>query len=342
MSSIFYFLYIISYQYFFSSIIISTRTISSRNLKVQELSIINLKMDDNFMNSRKLHQKEVESFLNSKFSSQSWKFTYPGGHGNETYFARSDNKVYFVKLGSEVAKYQVMASIGLTPLILTEGSLEDGTSIMVQTYIEGQTPTRRDYQTHLEDFATALHKVHHSAELKQVLPEVSTDKYSAIGLQVLNEIQTRWNKFRHLVPRSADLVDEGIIQLREKVKGFQGTGLVASHNDICNANWIITPDIKLYLIDLDSMSIDDPALDIGAILWWYYPPEIRQEFLEIVGYADHNEFMTRMRVRMAMHCLNIILPRENSFDTFDPNSFSENLTDFKAIIAGEENPQGYD
>jgi len=299
-------------------------------------------MDDHFMNFRKLHQKEVESFLINQFSSDSWEFTYPGGHGNETYIARSDRKIFFVKLGSHVARYIALASIGLTPPVLTEGFLEDGTSIMVQTYIEGRTPTRRDYHTHLDDFASAIHKVHHSAEVNQTLPEVSTDEYSTIGLQVLNKIQTRWNKFRSLVPRSTDLVDEGIIQLREKVKGFQGTGLVASHNDICNANWIITPDIKLYLIDLDSMSIDDPALDIGAILWWYYPPEIRQEFLEIVGYADYNEFMTRMRVRMAMHCLNIILPRENSFDTFDPNSFSENLTDFKAIIAGEENPQGYD
>jgi thiamine kinase-like enzyme len=298
-------------------------------------------MDDHFMNSRKPHQNEVESFLINQFFRDTWEFTYPGGHGKETYFARNGKEVYFVKLESQAARYQAMASIGLTPPILTEGFLEDGTSIMVQTYIEGRTPTRRDYQTHFEDFATALHKVHHSAELKQALPEVSNDNYSAIGLQVLNEIQTRWNKFRSLVPGSADLVDEGIIQLREKVKGFQGTGLVASHNDICNANWIITPDIKLYLIDLDSMSIDDPALDIGAILWWYYPPEMRQEFLEIVGYADDHEFKTRMQFRMAMHCLNIILPRDNSFDSFDPDAFSENLTDFKAIIAGNKNPQGY-
>jgi hypothetical protein len=56
------------------------------------------------------------------------------------------------------------------------------------------------------------------------------------------------------------------------------------------------------------MSLDDPTLDVGAILWWYYPPELRQEFLEIVGYAHDKEFSSRMQVRMAMHCLNIILP----------------------------------
>lgn len=293
------------------------------------------------MNTRKLRQNAVESFLNNQFSSGPWEFTQPGGHGNETYFTRSGKKVFFVKLGSQVTRYQTLASIGLTPTILSSGFLEDGTSIMVQTYINGRTPTRHDYQTHLKDFATVIKKVHHNAEIKQTLPDVSTDQFSTIGLQVLDEIQTRWEEFKSIVPGTSDLVDEGIAQLRENVKEFQGNGLVASHNDICNSNWIITPDEKLYLIDLDSMSIDDPALDIGATLWWYYPPEMRKEFLEIVGNANDNEFKTRMQVRMAMHCLNIILPRENSFDSFDPDAFSENLTDFKAIIAGEENPQGY-
>ena len=44
---------------------------------------------------------------------------------------------------------------------------------------------------------------------------------------------------------------------------------------------------------------------------------------------------------MAMHCLHIILPRENSFDSFEPRLFSENLEDFTACLAGEENSQGY-
>jgi thiamine kinase-like enzyme len=171
---------------------------------------------------------------------------------------------------------------------------------------------------------------------------VSTDQFSTIGLQILDEIQARWEKFKPLVPASNDLVDAGIFQLKMQVSHFQGSGLVASHNDICNGNWIITPNGRLYLIDLDSMSIDDPALDVGATLWWYYPPEMRQEFLELLGFAGDQKFKTRMQVRMAMHCLNIILPRNNSFDTFDPESFSDNLTDFRAIMAGKENPQGYD
>ena len=121
-----------------------------------------------------------------------------------------------------------------------------------------------------------------------------------------------------------------------------GMGLVTSHNDVCNFNWLIAPDEKLYLLDLESMSLDDPALDIGATLWWYYPPDLRGKFLEITGYLDDAEFESRMHVRMAMHCLNIMLPREGSFDEFDPSLFAESLDDFKAILAGQDNPEGYE
>jgi hypothetical protein len=50
----------------------------------------------------------------------------------------------------------------------------------------------------------------------------------------------------------------------------------------------------------------------------------------------------RSRALQGIHCLSIILPREQGFDRFDPDSFAESLTDFGAILAGRENPEGYD
>jgi thiamine kinase-like enzyme len=161
-------------------------------------------------------------------------------------------------------------------------------------------------------------------------------------MESIVHMQQRWNHYRAQVPEVTEFVDESLAYLAGQVQGFLGTGLVASHNDICNANWLVSPDGQLYLIDLEAMSLDDPALDIGATLWWYYPPLLRQRFLEIVGYANDEPFQFRMHVRMAMHCLSITLPREQSFDQFDPTSFDQSLTDFRAILANEENPQGYD
>jgi thiamine kinase-like enzyme len=235
-----------------------------------------------------------------------------------------------------------MASIGLTPQVLAVGTLGDGTSIIVQPYIVGSKPSRRDYHTHLEQFAIAINKAHHSPEVQQVLPKVSSDLYRVVGLESFSRIQQRWGLYKTQVPKVAEFIDESLDYLGQQVKDFQGTGLVASHNDICNANWLISHDGQLYLIDLESMSLDDPAVDIGATLWWYYPPDLRERFLIIVGHANDKAFESRMQVRMAMHCLSITLPREQSFDRFDPASFAEALTDFRTILAGGENPQGYE
>jgi thiamine kinase-like enzyme len=271
-----------------------------------------------------------------------WRFALPEGTGHETYFAQSDEHTYFVKLGVQTARYEAMASIGLTPQVLAAGYLEDGTSIVVQPQIVGRTPSRRDYQSHLEQIATIIGQTHHSPELRRVLPEAASDLYSAAGSQALVRIQTSWDQCMARVPEDAGFVDGSLAYMAQQVQGFSGRGLVASHNDICNANWLVSADGHFYLIDLELMSLDDPAVDIGATLWWYYPPALRRRFLEIVGYANDEPFQTRMRVRMAMHCLSITLPRERSFDRFDPASFGQSLTDFRAVLAGEENPQGYD
>jgi thiamine kinase-like enzyme len=294
------------------------------------------------MQNRQHHQQEVQAFLQKHLGNTHWDFACPKGSGNETYFAHGNEHTYFVKLGVQISRYQAMASIGLTPQVLTAGYLADGTSIVVQPYIAGRTPSRKDYHANLEQIATIISRTHHSSAVKRVLPEASSNLYSVVGLEALTRIQQRWKHYRAQVPEVAEFVDESLAYLAQQVQSFLGTGLVASHNDICNANWLVSSEGRLYLLDLESMSLDDPAIDIGATLWWYYPPVLRQRFLEIAGYAQDEPFQFRMRIRMAMHCFSITLPREQSFDKFDSTSFAQELTDFRAILAGEENPEGYD
>jgi thiamine kinase-like enzyme len=294
------------------------------------------------MQNRQQHQQEVLDFLQKNISNQPWKFELPKGWGNETYFAHNKSQDCFVKLGAQAPRYQTVASIGLTAAVLSAGVLEDGTSIIVQPYIVGRRPSRTDYRSHLAQFAMAIDQLHNNLEVKQILPQVSSNLYSIMGAEALNRLRKKWEIYKLQVPKVTRFIDESLDHLEHQVREFMGKGLVASHNDICNYNWLITSDGKLYLLDLEMMSLDDPALDIGATLWWYYPPELRGEFLEMTGYSKDAEFERRMQVRMTMHCLNIRLPREQSYDQFDPTSFDECLTDFRAILAGEENPEGYD
>jgi thiamine kinase-like enzyme len=294
------------------------------------------------MPSRTQHKDQVQAFLQATFGDKNWQLTLPHGWGHESYFARADGSTYFVKLGVQPDRYQAMASLGLTPPLLVAGHLADGTAIIVQPYIAGRTPSRADYRAGLEQVAAVIHKTHHSPAVLRTLPRASSPCYSDSGMAVLDDIRQRWQPYRGQVPEAADFVDQSLDTLAGQVGAFTGEGLVASHNDICNANWLVTNEGHWYLIDLDAMSPDDPALDIGATLWWYYPPDLRPRFLALTGYTNDPDFAVRMRVRMALHCLNILLPRPGSFDRFDPAAFAESLVDFRAALAGEENPQGYE
>src|SRR5438045_3565813 len=127
------------------------------------------------MQDRQQHQQEVQAFLQKHFSNQTWEFTLPKGSGNETYFAYSHEHTYFIKLGVQISKYQALASLGLTPQVLVAGHLTDGTPIIIQPFIVGRTPSRKDYHTNLEQIATIINRTHHSPEVKRVLPEASSD-----------------------------------------------------------------------------------------------------------------------------------------------------------------------
>ena len=293
------------------------------------------------MTDRQEHQQEVHAFLKKHLSIYDWRFSLPHGSGKESYFAHGFKRSYFVKVGVQVNRYLAMAAIGLTPPVILYGQLESGSSIIVQLFVAGHKPSRLDYRDRLVNVSELIYKMHNDPQIMEVLQTASSGSYKDAGLRALDRLRQKWERHKARVPTVVDFVEGSLDHLVQQVNLFSGEGLVASHGDICNANWLFTSDGKIYLLDFDSMSMDDPALDMGALLWWYYPPELRGRFLDTAGYRYDDEFRLRMQIRMAMHCLDITLPREGSFDKFDPANFGESLRDFKAVLEGEENPEGY-
>ena len=270
------------------------------------------------MQNRRQHQPEVRGFLQKHFSVNQWRFTLPSGTGNETYFAYGDESACFVKLGVQVARYQALDSLGLVPQLLASGYLEDGASIIVQRHLEARNPSRKDYRLHLEQFASIIDRVHHCSELQRVLPAVSSARYRDAGLEALNRLQQRWAHIREQVPGLAAFVDESLADLAGQIQSFSGSGLVASHNDICNANWLITPGGQLYLADLELMSLDDPALDIGATLWWYYPPDLWQDFWKSPAAPMMSRFQTECKCAWRCTVSASPCPREEALTSSTP------------------------
>ena len=75
----------------------------------------------------------------------------------------------------------------------------------------------------------------------------------------LDAVRRQWAVVRPQAPSVAGFVDDDMAWLETEIDGFAGKGLVAAHNDICNANWLLTPDDRWYLVDLEAMAWDDPG-----------------------------------------------------------------------------------
>ncbi len=292
---------------------------------------------------RQRHQPEVHAFLQKAFHTREWAFAQPRGTGHETYFAASGDRRCFIKLGADSERAAAMAAAGLAPPVWAAGALPDGTPILVQPWLPGRAPRPRDFQERLDAVAGVVRRLQQDAGVRSVLPPAPSEQYADVGLAALNQVRLRWEVWQAQVPvPTRSFVDRSLEQLAAEIGAFTGAGLVAAHNDICNANWLLTPDGDLYLLDLELMALEDPATDLGALLWWYYPPALRPRFLALVEQPNDAAFHQRMRVRMALHCLAITLPRTSSWDAFDGLTYDAALTDFRAALAGDENPQGYD
>lgn len=293
------------------------------------------------MCKRQEHQLEVRSYLEKQFATRDWTFSLPNGSGMETYFAQANGDRYFVKVGAPVERYLVMAGLGLSPPVLSAGELESGLSILVQPLLPGRSPSRTDFQDRLEKVALLVRTMHANSQVRNLLPVPRSTLHRDAALFAMDHILARWKRYQALVPDAVAFVDRSLEALAGQIQQFTTAGLIAGHNDMCNANWHFACDGNIYILDLESMSMEDPGLDLGALLWWYYPPKMRAPFLSIAGYAYDEGLKARMRVRMALHCLHIMLPREKSFDTFHTDHFYEFLNDFRAVLEGKENPQGY-
>src|SRR5437762_2961537 len=113
------------------------------------------------MERRQGHRGEVIAFLDATFGRQEWRLGQPPGTGQETYVARADGTAWFVKLGTPVARVRAAAVVGLTPPVRGEGTLADGTPVLVQPYVEGRHPRPADFQAQAAQVAARVHTLHH-------------------------------------------------------------------------------------------------------------------------------------------------------------------------------------
>ena len=145
----------------------------------------------------------------------------------ETYFVQGDGQRYFVKVGVSMERYLVMAEIGLTPPILSFGQLEGGSSIIIQPFITGRAPSRKDYREQLGRVAVIMHTLHHHPRLHETLQPTVSNLHKDAGLRALNSLRQMWERYRLQVPSVAEFVDTSLDRLAHQIHLFSTEGLVA-------------------------------------------------------------------------------------------------------------------
>jgi len=150
-----------------------------------------------------INRKSV--FLQDHFSHHDWNLSRPHGSGKESYFIHGNEQHYFVKVGIEVECYQAMAEIGLAPPVVFHGQLASGETVIVQSFIEGREPSRKDYREQMSDVAEVIHKLHNNPRLKEVLEPASSNLYKNAGLLALECLCQKGNVTRHKSRRQLSL-----------------------------------------------------------------------------------------------------------------------------------------
>ena len=196
------------------------------------------------MPERRQNQQQVLAFLQDYFATSDWEFSIPQGSGKEKYLARAATRhgesACFVKLDVNIPVYQTVASLELTPPILASGCLQDGTPLIVQPAVKGRQPTWQDFSIHLDLFASTLQRLHHSPELRSLLAAPASETYRAAGLQFLNNIHLRWEAVKsHFSPEIDSIVLDHLERIAAQLRAAPGGGLVNTHTDPCNANWLL-------------------------------------------------------------------------------------------------------
>jgi hypothetical protein len=152
------------------------------------------------MQRRDQHRQQVVAFLQDHLGGHHWELTLPSsGRGQETYIAQSNGDRYFIKVGAHIPRYQVMASLDLTPAMIVSGYLVDGTSILVQPYIQGRNSSWQDFRHFLPRIAAVVNKTHHSLALIEasvkgwiILPQARCRNRTESGEFMASELHSEW------------------------------------------------------------------------------------------------------------------------------------------------------
>jgi len=217
-------------------------------------------------------------------SEDGWEIVPAGGVTGEAFFAFHNDEKLFLKRNSSPF-LAVLSAEGIVPKLIWTKRLENGDVITAQHWISGRKLEPFDMSS--EKVAKMLKKIHSSKPLLKMLRRIG--KSPAYPEHLYYEID-------HLLfnVKEDSTIKSALQFLKERLPSVKVSNWSVCHGDVHHNNWMMTEDNQLYLIDWDSATIGDPALDIGPLLYWYIPESEWGSWLKKYGLPLTNDFLKRM------------------------------------------------
>jgi aminoglycoside phosphotransferase (APT) family kinase protein len=276
--------------------------------------------------------QQVIEILTSHFPGRDWALrTSTEGMSSKSYIATGGDLQLFIKINADTTALRHVAELGIAPRVLAEGT-QDGSRYVVQEFLHGTHPDRPWFSRHLPELANLIQVYHLDQGLAALLGKGQTLAYQEHLDGRLNELGVQLASLE-ASSHKAELTPL-LAELRDQARTFESAGLVPTHADPNNNNFLLVGD-KIYLLDWDGVSLSDPIRDVGPMLWWYVPAETWPEFFA----AFHVEWSKQIEHKVYwwaawQSCWVALLFATAGY----PESAEPFIIDFRAALHGQPNP----
>lgn len=215
-----------------------------------------------------------------------WEIIPAGGATGEAFYAQHEENRYFLKRNTSPFLASLSAE-GIVPKLVWTKRLETGDVFTAQQWLNGRE--LKPAEMNQENVAKLLKKIHHSNQLLSMLKRLGKTPLQPVHiLQNLHE-QLDEDHLNHLH------VQASLKFLYENMDGVQFERKAVCHCDVNHNNWLLDESNQLYLIDWDGAVVGDPAIDIGALLYWYIPRNEWENWLNLYGLTLDDQLELRMK-----------------------------------------------
>jgi aminoglycoside phosphotransferase (APT) family kinase protein len=274
------------------------------------------------------HERLALAILEQVRPGQAWHLSRPPqGARKPCFVARADGEAIFVKLDVAGAPLARLAELLVCPPLLAYGTT-DGTGWVVQAWLAGTNPIRDWLRSNRSTVARIFHLVHTDAPLRS---RIGPTRTIAADLALLHARIARCPRDWFTTPDVAS----ALAAWTAESAFLSPLPLVPSHDEPNTTNMLVVAE-RLLLLDWDDATLADPLRDLGPLLWWYFPPDTWEGFLQACDLAWDERMVHRIHWFAARASLEIALWHAEHGDQGD----SGFLADFRAAVAGEANLRG--